>query len=148
MNQEIANELFKYKDGKLFWKKQVRPFQNISKAAGSLNADGYRRITYKGVEYPEHRVIYTWHYGQIGEGLVIDHLNNIRDDNRIENLREATKSQNELNKHSTKGYFKCKKTNKFKAYIQRKHLGYFGTESAARLAYLMEKLQWTLKPTH
>ena len=142
MNQETALNLFNYKNGALYWNFQVRPYQDLNKEAGTTEKDGYRRLMYKGVTYPVHRVIWIMHYGDIPKNHVIDHLNHKRADNRIENLRIATQSQNELNKPNTKGYFHCKKTGKYRAYIQRTHLGYYGTPHAARMAYLMRKLQW------
>ena len=144
MKQSIALTLLRYDNGALFWKTQTRPYQDLKKEAGYLEKDGYRRVMFAGKAYPIHRVIWTMFYGEIPKGKFIDHLNGERADNRIENLRVATKSQNELNKKSTKGFFHCKKTGKFKAYIQRTHLGYFGTPHAARMAYLMKKLTMNL----
>jgi len=43
----------------------------------------------------------------------VDHINNIRDDNRIENLRWVTGSQNNFNRSNTKGYCFRKDINKY-----------------------------------
>jgi hypothetical protein len=49
-----------------------------------------------GVVYTLHRLIFIYHHGYAPK--IIDHINNDRSDNRIENLREATQQQNCLNR--------------------------------------------------
>lgn len=44
--------------------------------------------------FTEHRVIWVWHHGSIDDKLVINHLNCVRGDNRIENLELVTHKQN------------------------------------------------------
>jgi len=56
--------------------------------------DGYQRITLKGKSYRLHRIILNAFEPCPGEGYVIDHKNNIHDDNRISNLRWVTVQQN------------------------------------------------------
>lgn len=62
-----------------------------------------------GVSMQVHRVGWAMHYGKWPKDQ-IDHINMIRDDNRIENLREATASENKFNQmpqsnnsHGSKG---------------------------------------------
>ncbi|WP_072060264.1 HNH endonuclease [Enterobacter sp. BIDMC92] len=68
--------------------------------------DGYRRVSIpyrfgNGCkDVPEHRAIWSFYNGVIPSGYVIDHINGVRDDNRIENLRLATVQQNASNKSS------------------------------------------------
>jgi hypothetical protein len=73
----------------------------------------------------------------------IDHINGIRNDNRIENLRSVTRNQNQWNRLTVKGYTWDKRINKWKAHIKltgkKIHLGYFNTEEEARNAYLAAK---------
>jgi hypothetical protein len=73
----------------------------------------------------------------------LDHINGIRNDNRIENLRSVTRSQNQWNRLTAKGYYWDKSKNKYKAHIKfndkRKFLGLFETEEEARNAYLAAK---------
>lgn len=73
----------------------------------------------------------------------IDHINNIRDDNRISNLRSVTSQQNKFNNSKAKGYSFYKKKNNWKARIKVNgvdiHLGYFTTELEARESYLNAK---------
>lgn len=54
-----------------------------------------------------HRFVWEMHNGPIPTGLEIDHINHIKDDNRIENLRLVDRSENMRNtkmmKHNTSG---------------------------------------------
>jgi hypothetical protein len=91
---EKVRELFDYKDGELFWKK-IGPNKRTDRPAGTVNRDGYRRIKYMYKLYAVHRLVWTYH----GNAPVafIDHINGDVLDNRIENLRAATHSQNCMN---------------------------------------------------
>lgn len=68
-------------------------------------------------------------------GFMIDHLNHDILDNRKQNLRYATRSQNIMNQKSSRGYSWYKKNKKWVAYIQKDnkkiHLGYFTNEQDA-----------------
>ena len=151
MNQKIANELFNYKDGKLFWKVNPGPWKGYKGKQAGYD-DEYRCVKYKGKKYKTHRIIYMMYHGAIPEGLQIDHLNQNKFDNRIENLRATTHGENQRNRDAFKGWTLRKDTKKWRARIMldgtNVAIGNFTTECAARLAYLMRKLQWTLKLTH
>jgi hypothetical protein len=73
----------------------------------------------------------------------IDHINGVKDDNRIINLRSVTHQQNMWNIKNTKGYYFCKPRGKFRSAIcmdyKQIHLGYFNTEEEAKQAYLNAK---------
>ena len=92
---EKVKELFDYQDGELFWKKPG-PNKRTDRPAGAVNRDGYRRIKYMYKLYAVHRLVWTYH----GNDPVdfIDHINGDVLDNRIENLRAATHSQNCMNR--------------------------------------------------
>src|SRR5690554_1009947 len=99
MNKEELNKLFEYRDGEIYWKPQVkRGFTNSGKRAGTVNK-GYLWV--KSNQLPKqtsvHRIVWEMHNGAIPEGMVIDHINRDPLDNRIENLRVATRSQNSMN---------------------------------------------------
>ena len=65
------------------------------KEVGYLDkSTGYRYVEINGISYYSHRLIWFMHYGTWPKGQ-IDHINGIKDDNRIENLREATASENQ-----------------------------------------------------
>ncbi len=106
ITQELVKELFEYKDGGLYRKKSA-PNSSKGSRFGSVDySKGYRRgrVNYKHIT--EHRLIYLYFYGELPE--TIDHINGDRLDNRIENLRKATASQNQHNrknqKNSTSGH--------------------------------------------
>ena len=72
----------------------------------------------------------------------IDHINGIRTDNRILNLRNVTNQQNCWNRTKAKGYYWNKDRNKWQAQIRGNKvicLGYFNTEQEARNAYVQAK---------
>ena len=91
---EKVRELFDYKDGELFWKK-IGPNKRTDRPAGTVNRDGYRRIKYMYKLYAVHRLVWTYHGNEPVD--FIDHINGDVLDNRIENLRAATHSQNCMN---------------------------------------------------
>jgi hypothetical protein len=62
---------------------------------GSLSQKGYLRTTIGGREYRLHRLVWLWVHGEHPpEDMVIDHINGVKTDNRIANLRLATVCQN------------------------------------------------------
>ena len=67
------------------------------KQAGRMAESGYLRVSFRGKSYAAHRVAWFLHYGHWPAGE-IDHVNRIRDDNRISNLRDVTSAQNHMNK--------------------------------------------------
>jgi hypothetical protein len=76
----------------------------------------------------------------------IDHINGVKNDNRLENLRWGNQSQNQRNKKKRtncssqyQGVYYYKNGNNWKSQIsingKKKHLGYFATELEAFLAW-------------
>lgn len=113
-----------------------------------LNADhkGYvgisTRINKKPFRLLAHHFAWYCIYGNC-DIEELDHINGVRNDNRICNLRNVTHQQNNFNRTKAKGYNWYKTTNKWMAGIKinnkRIHLGYFNTEEEARNAYLEAK---------
>lgn len=95
-------ETFEYKDGLMYWRSSKTGVKDIKKPAGTKNL-GYCRIAFNYKAYFAHRLVWIMHNGDIPEGLAIDHINRIRDDNRIENLRLATRAQNAHNSNPRMG---------------------------------------------
>ena len=60
---------------------------------GSFDKDGYKIVKIKGKQYKEHRLVWFLYHGRFPK-KEIDHINRIRNDNRIENLREVTREEN------------------------------------------------------
>lgn len=48
----------------------------------------------KGTNLPYHRMKWAWFYGEVEEGYVVDHINEDKHDNRLENLQLLTPAQN------------------------------------------------------
>jgi hypothetical protein len=91
-------------------------------------------------QFKYHRVIYKFHnrdWDILDDRWEnqIDHINLIKNDNVIENLRVVNQSQNQQNRDDVKGYYYNKNSKKWKAYItlnnKTHHLGYFKTEAEA-----------------
>ena len=67
----------------------------------NYGGNGYVRIrTGRGSYRPLHRVIWEAFHGEIPPKLQVRHLNGVRDDNRLVNLRVGTQSDNELDKRA------------------------------------------------
>jgi len=90
-------ESFEYNpdDGKVSWKKCFHT-QYVGKEAGTL-IEGYRVVCFGYKNYKTSRLAWMLYYGEWPAGI-IDHINGIRDDNRIVNLRDVTQRENMLNK--------------------------------------------------
>lgn len=66
--------------------------------AGSPNGQGYLCVRINTINYRVHRIVWLMTYGSWPVGQ-IDHVNGVRDDNRIENLREVSVRENQRNTH-------------------------------------------------
>jgi len=108
ITQELLKHYFDYKDDHLYWKNVVHLNQSklIGQKAGFIHPTGYRHITFMGKQHKAHRLIWLYVYGEMPKE--IDHINGDRQDNRLENLRSVTRSQNQFNKamaqNNTSGY--------------------------------------------
>ncbi len=109
--------------------------------AGWQSGKGYIAITLDYKKYRAHRLAWFWVHGE-WPADEIDHINGIRDDNRLANLRSVTKSENARNKRRYKknksganGVSWYKPTGKWVAYLglggKRIHLGHFECKATA-----------------
>lgn len=112
------------------------------KIAGSLGANGYVVIVINVKAYKAHRLAWLYVHGKWPEKL-IDHINMVRDDNRLLNLREATHAQNMSNRkkksNNTSGYIGVSKhRNKWSAYVRKDnvqmHIGLYSSPEEASIA--------------
>ena len=106
---EEVSKIFNYnpETGVLTW--AVTRANNATKGsiAGSIDGHGYRQIRINKKSYKAHRIAWLLHYKEFPKNE-IDHINRIKDDNRILNLRDVTKTENMRNrtvlKSNTSGF--------------------------------------------
>jgi hypothetical protein len=126
---------------------------SVSTPAGTVVGNGhdrgYLRTRLDGVTYRVHRLVWLWVYGEWPTGE-IDHINGIRNDNRITNLRSVTRNVNnqnlkkaQRNNRSSGLLGAYKKKNRWQAQIMINGvgttLGTFDTPEEAHAAYLQAK---------
>lgn len=156
---EMLRQVLRYEPdtGKLFWLRRPRDMfvskrgcstwnaRFASKEAMTAISGGYHvgKVNYKLCM--AHRVIWALVHGHWPEND-IDHINGYRADNRLANLREATRSQNNVNSgvradntSGFKGVHFNKQQGKWQAQVYRngksKHLGFFVAAAEAGKAY-------------
>jgi HNH endonuclease len=121
----------------------------IGDTAGSYDMYGYLTIRIHYKSYKCHRLAWLYVYG-VFPNVYLDHINRIKNDNRIINLRAVTAQQNQFNTKtrfdSTSGYTGVsfrKDRKKYTAYIhvngRKKNLGCFKEAQDAHNAYLAAK---------
>lgn len=132
-----------------FWHRCKRSGLRTGRKAGGLGNHGYLSIWLGSRLYLAHRVAWLLHAGRWPESQ-IDHINMVKTDNRLENLREATPAQQMMNRRvrretntGTKGVFlrhkHHKRIKKYAAKIKVANevipLGNFATTEEAAAAY-------------
>lgn len=81
----------------LRWIKSPKGRGKVGAVAGSAHIGGYWKVIFRKKLYLAHRVVWYLHHGVWPSGK-IDHINGIRGDNRIGNLRDVSQSVNIKNK--------------------------------------------------
>lgn len=106
-----------------------------------------------------HRVVMLMRYGFYGEGLDVDHVNHVRNDNGSFNLRFVTRSENSKNQSlgskSTTGvtgvpFLKARKKYRAQIGVNRKpvYLGMFETLEEAAAARAEANLKFKFNDSH
>ena len=170
---ELLRKLLRYEPetGKLFWRirtEEIAPARQSVKTWNSLYANreaftavdayGYKVGNLLKTQYKAHRVVFAicnlrWPISEI------DHINGNRSDNRIENLREVTRQQNQRNVRlkSTNTTGNCgvgwnKRLEKWTAQIGHgktfRHLGSFATKADAIAARKQAEIEMGYHPNH
>ena len=146
LTQQILKESFDLSsDGKLVRKKNTGKAK-IGTSSECKDKNGYIVIGFKGKTHKAHRLVWLYAYGELPKGP-IDHINRIKDDNRLENLRVVSYSQNRQNisvqsnsKSGIKGIWLHKQNKRWCASIyvnkKNKYLGCFLTKEEAEAAYI------------
>ena len=103
LTQAELQSLFDYnQETGIFTRKLSTSNVKSGTVAGYKNNDGYIKISINYKSYLAHRLAWIYVYGKLSKEC-IDHINGIKDDNRISNLREASRQENNFNrKKSTK----------------------------------------------
>lgn len=150
--------------GELFWRKRPREHFNddrgwrvfntryAEKQAGTVGkTTGYVYVNFaSGDLYAAHRLIWAMTTGEWPD--FIDHINGDRADNRLENIRPCSRSQNQCNrgvqKNNSSGFKGVHRHTdgrwraRIKAGGKHIHLGLFDTPSLAHQAYLSATLRY------
>jgi hypothetical protein len=139
------NDLLRYdaETGELFWKSNNR-------LAGHKHKSGYVNVKVKGKMYRAHRVIWAMVYGKFPD-LLIDHINGVPSDNRMQNLREVSCMVNQQNQRQARKdnaggnlgahLYRGKWMSQIRVDGKLKYLGNFSTKEEAHDVYIQAKRQ-------
>ena len=147
LTQEYVKSILNYdqKSGILTWKISKATWIKIGLPAGTLHYQGYLRIFIDGKLYAAHRLVWLYMTGEWPKEDT-DHIDMNKTNNKWNNLREATRSENKGNgrkhkdnKSGLKGVSWHKGNKKWQAQIEINNknisLGYYLTKEEAGLAY-------------
>lgn len=170
LDLETLRDLLRYdaESGNLYWMVRHRKYfrsdgeckrwnnRYAGHLAFSIKPSGYFEGMIFRKQHKGHRVAWALHYGEWPDGL-IDHINGIRTDNRISNLRVVTSSENcrngvirKNNPSGVSGVWKC--GNRWRAGIHAEgrqiHLGLFKTLPEAAAARKQAEARYGYHPNH
>lgn len=145
MTQERLKSLFKYENGlfiSISNELYGKPPGTVLR--GSWTNRGYVSLRVDGKNVKYHRAVFLFFHGYLPPS--VDHKNRDRADNRIDNLRAATLSQNKANtakyagcRVPLKGVHFNKRSKLYMSSIRKDkkliHLGYFKNPKDAAVAY-------------
>lgn len=99
LTQERLKDLLRYEPetGNFYWLNPAAKRMHHGELAGFVDYNGYVYIKVDSKRHSAHRLAWLHVYGHFPSNF-IDHINTVRSDNRISNLREATRSQNMMNR--------------------------------------------------
>ena len=148
--------LYNPETGDLVWKERPAMRIKAGTLAGNINSGGYLSVQVKGKKRPAHRIAWFLYYGTWPKND-IDHINGIKTDNRIVNLRDVAsvvnfQNQRKPRKNNKSGFLGVsKKGNRWVAQIQvdgrRTHLGSFEKPEDAYASFLEARRKFYLGNT-
>ena len=142
IDQDYVLSAFDYQDGQLI--RKIGRINEVGSIAGCVHkGTGYIHIKIKAKAFKAHRLIFLYHYGYFPE--FVDHIDGNKQNNRIENLREASKQENSQNQKvrwtnssGVKGVSWHKVNKKWKVALCKNYRSYyFGTYEDKELAELV-----------
>lgn len=152
ITQEYLKEILHYDrdSGEFIWKKRLSMRGMPGKVAGYFNNIGYKMIGINNEEYLVHRLVWLHEHGYFPNDrrMHIDHIDRNPKNNRVNNLRLVTATQNHINARlyanntsGVRGISYNKRCKRWHAYIKdiyKKHrrlnIGYFKTKEEAIIA--------------
>ena len=160
LTADIARQLLTYnhESGIARWTGEGKSRKAVAgKEAGTIARNGYPTIGLLGKKYRLHRIVWLITHGEWPEE--IDHINGIRTDNRLCNLRSVTRRDNLRNRRigsantsGVMGVYWEKDRNKWNAQIARNmksnHLGRFDNLFDAVCARKSAEIEYGFHPNH
>lgn len=144
ITQEDLKELLNYNEetGLFTWIKDIGYKIKAGSVAGSKYS-GYVHIKIAGRNFRAHRLVWLYTYGVWPENL-LDHIDGNGFNNRLDNLRQATRTENNRNKSmysnnksGVKGVFWCNTRNAWRVRLRldgtQVHLGFFDDIDEAKI---------------
>ena len=147
-HKEILDN-FNYFEGFLYWKKTLSNRAIKGTKICGTNQNGYVQVGFNNKKMLAHRIIFMMHHQYLPK--TIDHINGIKTDNKIENLRDVETYQNccnrlpRFNELKYKGVSFHKYNNTWRARIRFKGkeicIGYFENKDDAAKAYVAKAIE-------
>lgn len=131
IDQSTLKSLVRYDpDSGIFIRMKSGGGKKVGDKAGTITPGGYVVISLLGKNYLAHRLAFMYMTGHFPENQV-DHINNVKHDNRFINLRKSTASQNQCNKFKYanntsghKGVSFRKRSGRWRATIRKDNIQY------------------------
>ena len=96
--EDLLNHLeYRRESGELYWKVPTGTKAKVGKKVGGINQEGYKYVKFKKTQHLAHRIIWKMEHRE-EPPEIIDHIDRVRTNNVITNLRAATQSLNQLNR--------------------------------------------------
>lgn len=143
INKNSILEVCYYDGTHLRYKEAFHPRIKKNGIVGCIQKTGYYAASFGGKKLYIHRLIWIIHNGEIPKDIKIDHIDEDRANNKIENLRLVTHTQNLQNSSKAKGYSVDKRNGRFvsRIIVNKKviRLGVYKTKEEATAAYYAAK---------